>query len=338
MEKNKAGSQTILFNNKPNIYAASSIVGPKEMKGHFKDYFKYYLKDDTFGEKTFEKSEKDMLVFVIKNVLDKSGVSYDSLELLIGGDLLNQLISATFSAREFKTPYLGVYSACGTYAQALLMGAAMVDGGYRDNAVCCTSSHFSTAERQYRFPLELGTMRTPASQWTVTGAGAAVLCKNNKFPYIESATIGKVVDYGISDTNNMGAAMAPAAMDTIVSHFRDTGKQLRDYDMIATGDLGLLGSNILYDLLAEKDMDIKSMHMDCGAEIFKHDPLVHQGGSGAACSAVVFNSYLYEKLLSKELRSVLLISTGALLSPTSSFQGETIPGIAHAVAVHCAEQ
>lgn len=337
MEKNKIGQDTIIFKNKPNIFSTSSIVGPKEVQGHFKDYFKYYLKDDTFGEKTFEKAEKDMMVFAIKNALDKCGISNENVEALIGGDLLNQLISATFSAREFKIPYLGVYSACATFCQALMLGAIMIDGGYRDNVVCCTSSHFSTAERQYRFPLELGTMRTPASQWTVTGAGACVLTANDKFPYIESATIGRVVDYGISDTNNMGAAMAPGAMNTIINHFKDTQKQLRDYDLIVTGDLGLLGSNILYDLMMEKDMDIKSMHMDCGAEIFKHDPLIHQGGSGAACSAVVFSSYLYEKLLSKELRSILLVSTGALLSPTSSFQGESIPGIAHAVAIHCCD-
>jgi stage V sporulation protein AD len=163
------------------------------------------------------------------------------------------------------------------------------------------------------------------------------LAKNGKYPYIESATIGKVVDYGISDTNNMGAAMAPAAMDTIISHFRDTGKQVRDYDLIVTGDLGLLGSKILYDLMREKDLDIESAHMDCGAEIFRHEPLLHQGGSGAACGTVVFNSYLYEKLITKELRSVLMVSTGALLSTTSSQQGETIPAIAHAVSVHCVD-
>ena len=334
---NKIGKQTIIFKNKPNILATSSIVGPKEMEGHFKDYFKYYLKDDTFGEKTFEKSEKDMLLFAIKNVLDKCRLSYDKMELLIGGDLLDQLISATFSAREFKTPFLGIYSACSTYTEALLIGATMIDGGYRDNVVCCTSSHFSTAERQFRFPLEQGTARTPASQRTVTGSGACVLVTNNKYPYIECATIGKVIDYSISDSNNMGAAMAPAAMDTIINHFKDTKKELRDYDLIATGDLGLLGSNILYDLLNEKGMDIKSKHIDCGAEIFKHEPLMHQGGSGAGCCAVVFNSYLYEKLLKKEYKNILLVATGALLSPTSSQQGETIPAIAHAISFKAAE-
>ena len=338
MINNKVGKQTIKFENKPGIIAASSIVGPKEMEGTFKDYFKYFLKDDTFGQETFEKSEREMLIFAIKNVLEKSELPYEDIDLILGGDLLNQIISTTFAAREFKTPFLGVYSACSTYTESLLLGASLVDGGYRENTVCCTSSHFSSAERQYRFPLELGTSRTPASQWTVTGAAASVLALNKNYPYIKYATIGKIIDYGISDANNMGAAMAPAAMDTIFNHFKDTNTTVNDYDLIVTGDLGLLGSNILDDLMLEKGINLKPRHMDCGAEIFKHDPLIHQGGSGAGCNAVVFNSYLYEKLLSKEYNSILLVATGALLSPTSTQQGDTIPAISHAVAIHSASE
>jgi stage V sporulation protein AD len=333
----KIGRQTIEFKNKPAIIAASTLVGPKETEGYFKDYFKHFIKDDTFGEKTFEKSEREMLIYTIKTAIDKTKYSYSDIDVIIGGDLLNQIISATFSAREFKVPFLGIYSACATYCQALILGASMVDSCYRENAVCCTSSHFSSAERQYRFPLELGTMRTPAQQWTVTGAGASVLKLQKGYPYIKCATIGKVIDYGINDANNMGAAMAPAAMDTIVNHFKETQTSHNDYDLIVTGDLGLLGSNILCDLMLEKGYDIKSKHMDCGAEIFKHEPLMHQGGSGAACSAVVFNAYLYEKLIRKEYKCILFVATGALLSPVTSWQGETIPGIAHAVAVYASE-
>lgn len=336
MINNKKGKQTLIFKNKPNIISTSSIVGPKEAEGPFKNYFKHTLKDDTFGEDTYEKTEREMLKFAIKDTVEQAKISYDKLDLILGGDLLNQIISATFSAREFGASFIGLYSACSTYTESLLLGAALIDGGYKENAVCCTVSHFSSVERQYRFPLELGTMRTPASQWTVTGAGACMLAVNHNYPYIKYATMGKVIDYGISDVNNMGAAMAPAALDTIIAHFNDTDTDLNDYDIIMTGDLGILGGKILIDLMKEKGYDMKEKYMDCGAEIFEKKPLIHQGGSGPACSAVLFNSYIYKKLLKKELNNVLYVATGALLSTTSSQQGDTIPAIAHAVSVHSA--
>lgn len=198
------GRQTITFKNNPAIISTASLVGPKETEGYFKDYFKHFLKDDTFGERSYEKSEREMLIYAIKTAIEKTEYAYTDIELIIGGDLLNQIITTTYSAREFKVPFFGIYSACATYVEALIIGAAMVDGGYRQNAVCCTSSHFSSAERQYRFPLELGTMRTPAQQWTVTGAGAGLIEIKSGYPVIESATIGRVIDYGITDANNMG--------------------------------------------------------------------------------------------------------------------------------------
>ena len=333
----KRGAQSMVFKNRPQIVSVSAIVGPKEMLGPFKDYFKYSVKDDTMGQDSFEKAEREMLIFVIKNAMEQGHIHYDELELILGGDLLNQLISTTFSAREFKASFIGLYSACSTYTQSMLIGAALIDAGFKNNAICCTCSHFSTAERQFRFPLELGTMSTPASQWTVTGAGACVLSGLEKgYPYIKYATMGKVIDYGISDANNMGAAMSPAALDTIICHFKDTDTSPEDYDLIVTGDLGILGSQILVDLMLEKGYDIKDRYMDCGGEIYKKEALNHQGGSGAAASAVVFNSYVYPKIVSGELKNVLFVATGALLSTVSSQQGDSIPAIAHAISIRSA--
>lgn len=332
----RIGRHTFEYKDRPAVIETSAIVGPQEMDGPFKNYFKYYLTDDTFGQDTFEKAEREMMVFAIKNVLEKSKLNSDDVDVFIGGDLLNQIISTSFAIRQFSIPYLGVYNACSTYVEAMLIAAAMVDSGYRNNAICCTSSHFSSAERQYRFPLELGTMRAPGSQWTVTGSGACLISKSKekKYPYLKYATIGRVIDYGIEDANNMGAAMAPACADTIYHHFKETGLELSDYDKIVTGDLGILGSNILIDLLAEKGYDIGGMHMDCGSEIYEHKPRLHQGGSGAAACALVFNSFLFDKLIKTEYRRILLVATGALLSPTSTYQGDSIPGIAHAIALH----
>lgn len=331
----KRGKQSMVFRNKPQIIAASSIVGPKEMEGPYSKYFKYSVKDDTLGQETFEKAEREMLLFVMKNAMEKGHIRYEELELILGGDLLNQIISVTFSAREFRSSFIGLFSACSTYVQSILLGATLIDGGYKDNAICCTCSHFSSAERQYRFPLELGTMLTPASQWTVTGAGACVLSsQKGNHPYIKYATMGKVMDYGITDTNNMGSAMAPAAMDTMVNHFRDTGKTHDDYDIIITGDLGILGSEILVELMLEKGYDIKGKYMDCGAEIFEKTKSMHQGGSGPACSAVFFNSVIYPRLVDGEYKNILFVATGALHSTVSSQQGDSIPTIAHAISVH----
>ncbi len=297
------------------------------------------LSDDTFGEDTYEKAECKMLTYAVRKAMENGGVTEEDVDVLLSGDLLNQIISASFTARDFDFPFIGVYSACATMAESMALAAMLVDGGYVRRAVAATGSHFSSAERQYRYPLELGTTRPPQSQWTVTGAGAALIAdmggsnSENRHPAITAATFGRVVDYGITDVNNMGAAMATAAADTVLSHLCDTGRKAKDYDLIVTGDLGALGSRLMKDLLWEKGVDVEPNHVDCGEIIYKVIEDEFQGGSGAGCSAVVFNSYLYDKLKRGAIRRVLFLATGALLSTVSSGQGESIPCIAHAVSV-----
>lgn len=325
---------TIFFKNNPSIIGTSTIAGPKEGQGNIGKYIEKCISDDTLGETTYEKSERKMLTYAIEHAILNSGLKFEDVDLLVSGDLLNQIISASFSARKFDIPFLGIYNACSTMSEAFAIGAALIDGGYLKNVVAATGSHFSTAERQYRYPLELGCVRPPQAQWTVTGAGGAVISnKKGDFPVITCATFGKVTDYGVTDANNMGGAMAPAARRTLLSHFNSTGRNPDYYDLILTGDLGVLGSRILKHLMREKSVNIDKNHVDCGELIYNIDEKEYQGGSGAGCSAVVFNSYIYKKLLKKELNRVLFIATGALLSTTSSQQGESIPSVAHAVAI-----
>ena len=328
-----AKSQTVIFKNRPTIIGAYSIVGPKEGEGPFRNYFDHIMTDDRFGEKTYEKAERKMIEHAIKGAIKKSKIGADSIGLILAGDLLNQIISSSYAARQFSIPYLGLFSACSTMAETLAMGASLVDGGFFDNVVCSTASHFSTAERQFRFPLELGNQRAPTTQWTVTGAGACVIAKNGKGPKISMVTFGKVTDYGINDVNNMGAAMAPAAMDTILAHFKDTKRKPADYDLIATGDLGKLGSDILLDLLEEKGLKLGTNYTDCGHVYFSRKQDTMCGGSGCGCSATFLNSYIMGKLNKGELKRVLFVPTGALMSTTASGQGETIPGISHAIVI-----
>lgn len=328
--------QTIFFKNQPRIVATGTIAGPKECAGIVGKYVDKALTDDTFGESTYEKAECKMLSYAISRAIENAGEKEESVDMLISGDLLNQIISASFAARDFDFSFLGVYGACSTLAEAYGLAATFIDGGYAKKIVAATGSHFSSAERQYRYPLELGNTRPPQAQWTVTGAGGAFITSAegaNSTVAITSATFGKVVDFGITDVNNMGAAMAPAAADTILTHLRDTGREESYYDLIITGDLGALGSRIVKDLTWEKGVDMQKNHVDCGEIVYKVIEDEFQGGSGAGCSAVVFNSYIMDKLRKKELRRVLLVATGALLSTVSSGQGESIPCIAHAVAI-----
>lgn len=329
----RLGKQTISFSNPAKIIGNYSIVGEKEGNGPLGSFYDYVLKNDTFGEKTYEAAERKMIEFAISNALDKAGVKSRDLDLLICGDLLNQIISSSFAARDFDLTFLGLYGACSTMAEALAVGSAFIDGGYFDTIACATGSHFSTVERQYRFPLELGNQRPPVSQWTVTGAGATVLSSKMGKKEIVNATFGKVTDFGINDVNNMGAAMAPAAMSTLIRHFEDTRTTPQDYDLIVTGDLGKLGSEILLDLMENKGYKLKDNYNDCGQIIFSNDQKVYQGGSGCGCSAVVLNSYIMQKIDEKKYKKVLFAATGALLSTLSSQQGNTIPGICHAVEI-----
>lgn len=333
MKSNKVGKQTIIFNNKPVMKACYSLVGEKEGQGNFKGYFDHILVDDMFDEKSFEKAERKILEVCIYNSIDKAHLQLKDIDCVICGDLLNQIISSSFTARQLDKPFLGLYGACSTMAESLIVGSCLIDGGYANNVVCATGSHFSTAEKQYRNPLELGNQRPPMSQWTITGAGSTILSSSGKGNVITSATIGKVVDFGIIDVNNMGAAMAPAAMSTLIAHFLDTKTSPDDYDLIVTGDLGKLGSEILRDLMEKNGFPLGQNYSDCGHMMYSNNQRTFQGGSGAGCSASVLNSYINKKVLSGEYKKVLFCATGALLSTLSSQQGESVPGICHAVVI-----
>ncbi len=323
--------QTIVLKNGAYIRAGYSIVGPLEGKGPLKDYFDYILKDDTFKEKTFEKSERKMFKNILTGAIEKAGLNIDDVEFFFGGDLLNQIVSSSYTARELGLPFVGLYSACATMAESLALASIFISNGLAKNVVAGTCTHFSSAERQYRFPLELGNQRPPTSQWTITGGGASIVSNVKSNVKVVAVTFGKVVDYGINDVNNMGAAMAPAACDTIMTHLQNVKRSPRDYDFIATGDLGKLGSEILIDLMEYNKMTLGKNYSDCGCMMYDKTERVFMGGSGAGCSASIFNSYLLKKLQSGEFKRVLLVSTGALMSTTTSQQGDTIPGIAHAV-------
>ncbi|MGB9678554.1 MAG: stage V sporulation protein AD [Thermoanaerobacteraceae bacterium] len=333
MAVKKLGKQTVQFSNPPSIESSATIVGPKEGNGPLKDFFDIILTDDTYGEKSWEKAESKMFQDAVDLALKKANFNINQMDYMLGGDLLNQIISANFAARQLNVPHFGLYGACSTMTEGLTLGAMLIDGGFADNIITATSSHFSTAERQYRYPLEQGIQRPFTSQWTVTGAGATILTSYGNGPYITHATTGKVIDLGMKDANNMGAAMAPAAADTIINHFKDTGFTIEEYDLIMTGDMARVGKDILLELLYKEGFDIESKYKDCGIEIFDESQDVHSGGSGAACSAVVFNGWLLTQILNGVYNKVLFMATGALLSPTSSQQGESIPGIAHAVTI-----
>jgi len=330
----KIGEQTYELERKVNIISSASLVGGKEGKGPLKEYFDFIEEDDKMGEKTFEKGERKMLLKTINYAIEKSKLHKDDIDVYVGGDLMNQLVSSNYTASEIRIPFLGVYNACATMAESLIVGSTFLDSGGFRNIICATGSHFSTAERQYRYPLEFGNQRQSYAQWTVTGMGATVLSSEfDSDVFISRVTIGKVTDYGVVDIANMGAAMAPAAMETLVAFFKDTKTEPKDYDVIATGDLGKLGSDILKDLMFDKGYDVETNYIDCGHMVFdiKQDSL--QGGSGAGCSACVFNSYFIEKLKKRDFKKILLISTGALMSTTTNQQGDSIPCIAHLVMV-----
>ena len=266
--------------------------------------------------------------------ITKSEIPSSDIDYCFAGDLLNQCISSSFGLRDLNIPFLGIFGACSTFVEGLILSSVFIEGGAGKKALCAASSHFCSAEKQFRFPLELGNQRPPSSQWTVTGSGSAVISTDGTGPFITHATIGKIVDMGIKDANNMGAAMAPAALDTLITHFKDTGRKPSYYDAILTGDLGHIGKEVVIELAEKEGFNIKSNYNDCGVLIFDKDSQdTHSGGSGCACCGTVFSGYLYEQLKNKKLKRILLIATGALTNATSSQQGESIPGIAHAVSI-----
>ena len=330
----KIGKQTINFDAPPVIIGTASIVGPKEAEGPMAKYFDKCLEDEFWGEKSWEKAESKIIKETVNLAIARANLSNTDIDYCFAGDLLNQCISSDFGLRDTNIPYFGVFGACSTFVESMCLGSVFLEGGGANNVICATSSHFCSAEKQFRFPLELGNQRPPTSQWTVTGSGAAILSATGNGPFITHITPGKIVDMGIKDANNMGAAMAPAAFDTLITHFEDTGRKPSDYDLILTGDLGYIGKDIVKDLCKTKGYNISANYNDCGVLIFdKMTQDTHSGGSGCACIGTVFSGYVYKQLQEKKINKVLLIATGALMNSTSSQQGESIPGIAHAISI-----
>ncbi len=330
----KVGKQTFMLTNPVNITSTACIVGPKEKAGPLHKYFDQTLDDEFWGESTWEKAESKIIKETVATALAKSGIASSDIDFCFAGDLLNQCISSSFGLRDANIPFFGVFGACSTFVESAILASMAIDGGFATNAICASSSHFCSAEKQFRFPLELGNQRPPTSQWTVTGAGSMVLSSTGQGPFITSLTPGKIVDMGIKDANNMGGAMAGAAEDTLLRHFEDTGRTPDYYDAIFTGDLGYIGRDILIDLMKTHNYNIKNNYNDCGVLIFDKDEQdTHSGGSGCGCVASVFSGYIFNQLQYKKLNKILLIATGALMNATSSQQGESIPGIAHAISI-----
>lgn len=334
MESNHRGRRSIVFPQPPAILSYASVAGKKEAQGPLRTSFDLTSDDTSFGQKTWEKAETQMQKQALRIALNKAKLEESALDAAFLGDLLNQCIGSTFSLRNSEVPAFGLYGACSTMAESLLLAGMAVSGGFCRRALAMTSSHFASSERQYRFPLGYGGQRTPTAQWTVTGAGAVILGVEGAGPFLRNATIGTIVDAGIKDANNMGAAMAPAAFETLRAHFDDLHRAPEDYDLIVTGDLGKLGSELVRELFAREGVRLKERYQDCGVLIFdteKQD--VHCGGSGCGCSASVLCGYLLNKLRSGEIKNLLFCGTGALLSPLSTQQGESIPAVCHAVAI-----
>lgn len=385
----KRGKQSVIFEQRPVIRGRGSVVGQKEGKGPLGKNFDIVLKDDMYGEKSWEKAESKMLKEAMLKAASRADITEREIDVMLSGDLLNQLMSSSFMARDLHIPFLGLYGACSTMTESLVLGSMLIDGGFARNVLVGASSHFCTAERQFRMPVEHGNQRPPSAQWTATAAGSVVISASgsgsdsggtsasggdsdsggtsasgsgstfdgdsanygnlvsseaassvlsaggNKVR-VEAATIGKVIDAGIKDANQMGAAMAPAAVDTLLNHLEDTERTLDYYDLVVTGDLGFIGKDIMKDLLADAGVNKKmifSHYDDCGTMLFTKEQDVHSGGSGCGCSASVFAGHLLKEMEAGRLKRLLLMSTGAMLSTISPFQGESIPGIAHAVSL-----
>lgn len=367
----KIGKNSFRLNNPVYIKSGYTVVGEKENDGNFGGNFDLVLSDDLWGEKSYEKAECKMHREAISGAIAKANIERDDVDIMLAGDLLNEITASSLAARNFPTPFLGLYNACSTFSESIILGSILIDGGFADIVTCSTSSHFSSAERQYRFPLELGNQRTPTAQWTITGAGCTVLTKekpkksdgvrktdqnlvdmqSDERKFIEDTgnesifyektqvakvvegTFGRVIDLGMDDESNMGAAMAPACANTIMRHLEDFGRNVDYYDAIFTGDLGRHGKELLEFILAREGILLPDTYMDCGASYFKPEQRSYQGGSGAGCVNTAFNGYILNKLENGTLKRILVVPTGALLSKNTPLQKETIPGISHAFVV-----
>jgi len=334
MENDRIGRQSVRLSRAPSILGFAAVAGKKEGKGPLSGSFDFVSDDDRFGEKSWEKAESAMLRQCFELACGKAGVSGGALDYIFAGDLLNQCCGSAFALRDVAAPYFGLYGACSTMAESLSLAAMAVDAGFARTAAALTSSHFCSAERQFRFPLEYGCVRTPTAQWTVTGAGALILSAGGAGPYVTRVTTGMITDAGITDANNMGAAMAPAAASTLAAHFADTGRGPDYYDLIVTGDLGRLGHELCRELLELEGIAMPASFTDCGMLIYDAEAQdVHCGGSGCGCSASVLCGRLLRGMATGEWERILFAAIGALMSPTSSMQGESIPGVCHAVAI-----
>jgi stage V sporulation protein AD len=328
------GHQTLIFNNKPVILASAAVGGPFEAKGNLANDFDILHEDIWLGQDSYEKAEKKLLEEACSIAIEKSKVKKEDIQFFISGDLMNQIITSSFAARTLNIPFLGVFGACSSSMEGLALASLMIDSNSAEYVVAGTASHNAAAEKQFRYPTEYGGQKPPTAQWTVTGAGAAVVGKHGDGPKITSATIGRVIDMGISDPFNMGAAMAPAAVDTMEAHFRDLNIDPSYYDIIATGDLGTLGHEIAGDLLIKHGFKIPdNIFTDCGIMIYKDDQPVFSGGSGCGCSATVTYGHFMNEMRKGNFKKILIIATGASMSPISFQQKESIPSVAHAVSI-----
>lgn len=334
MPNKRLGRQTVQLSKPVSVLSFANIGGKLESKGPLAAYFDELNQDSYFGQSSWEKGESAMQQFALQKALEKGGLQADDLDYVLAGDLLNQCIGTSFGLRDFRIPFYGLYGACSTMGESLSLAALLIDGGFAQIAAAITSSHFCTAERQYRMPILYGNQRTPTAQWTATASGCCILGKDGDGPYITHVTCGRIEDLGIKDVNNMGAAMAPAAYSTLSALFRETGTASKDYDLIVTGDLGLLGHGIVVDFFLKDGIDMRENYTDCGLLLYDRDGQdMHAGGSGCGCSAAVLNGYLLRGMREGRWKKIIFAPTGALLSPTSSFQGESIPGICHAVVL-----
>lgn len=323
---------TVIMQTSPSVASSAAIGGKKEAEGPMGQYFDKINDDPYFSEETFEKGESQLQKQAVEHALRKGSFSPEDIDVLFGGDLLNQCTGTTYGIKSYEIPFLGIYGACSTMSEGLLLASLFVDRNISKRAMAVTSSHFCTAERQYRMPLNYGGQRTPTAQWTATASGALVVTPEDRPPYIRGCTVGKIVDMGVTDANNMGAAMAPAAFSTISTFLDETGMRPEDFDRIVTGDLGAVGSSILCSIFEREGIDISDRHMDCGKMIYDPDTQdVHAGGSGCGCAGSMLCGYFLPLLRSGELHNILFAATGALLSPTVSQQGDTIPSISHLV-------
>lgn len=330
----KLGNQTVRFATSPYIISRASVVGTKEGEGPLKDTFDMIVSDDKMGQVSWDLAEGAFQKTAVEIALKKAGLGNKDIEYILSGDLQNQCAATHYGLRETNIPFLGLYGACSTMVESLSVGSMIICGGYAERVVCLTSSHFCSAEKQYRNPLEYGGQRTPTAQWTATASGAAILAKEGIGPRITHITTGKIVDKGITDVSNMGAAMAPAALDTITAHFKDTGRTPEDYDLILTGDLGVTGSEILCELIKKDGYDIEKKHNDCGKMLYNIESQdVHAGGSGCGCCASVLCGHILTELEKGNYKNILVAATGALMNPLTVLQGESIPTISHAIAI-----